>query len=140
MKVQIRQGVFETNSSSTHSITMCSGQEWKDWMDDKIRMSPDGNPKFLPRDEAIEANIKHALEYYDLSENNTEDRQIIEKYRNTGDIDEFGDAIDEYFDKYECYLTYDEWDDYFDYEKYRDSYTTASGEEVVAFGYYGNDY
>ena len=26
-KVQIRQGVFETNSSSTHSITICSKED-----------------------------------------------------------------------------------------------------------------
>ena len=26
---QIRQGVFETNSSSCHSITMCSEEEFK---------------------------------------------------------------------------------------------------------------
>ena len=30
MKV-IRQGVFETNSSSTHSLTICSGEEYSKW-------------------------------------------------------------------------------------------------------------
>ena len=28
-KIQVRTGVFETNSSSTHSITMCSPEDWK---------------------------------------------------------------------------------------------------------------
>ncbi len=28
MKIQIRRGTFETNSSSTHSLVMCSGLEW----------------------------------------------------------------------------------------------------------------
>jgi hypothetical protein len=27
----IRRGVFETNSSSTHSITMCSIEEYEKW-------------------------------------------------------------------------------------------------------------
>lgn len=27
--IQIRQGVFETNSSSTHNLTMCSDEEYK---------------------------------------------------------------------------------------------------------------
>lgn len=31
MKMQIRQGVFETNSSSVHSLTMCSSEEYKKW-------------------------------------------------------------------------------------------------------------
>lgn len=31
MKRQIRIGVFETNSSSTHSLTMCSEEEFKKW-------------------------------------------------------------------------------------------------------------
>ncbi|WP_313584682.1 hypothetical protein [Lacrimispora sp.] len=29
MKRQIRRGVFETNSSSTHSLTMCSEEEFE---------------------------------------------------------------------------------------------------------------
>ena len=31
MKRQIRRGVFETNSSSVHSITMCSSDEYDKW-------------------------------------------------------------------------------------------------------------
>lgn len=29
MKKQIRRGVFETNSSSVHSLTMCSSDEYE---------------------------------------------------------------------------------------------------------------
>ena len=36
MKRQIRRGVFETNSSSTHSITMCSGEEYDKWCSGKL--------------------------------------------------------------------------------------------------------
>lgn len=32
---QVRQSVFETNSSSVHSLTMCSGQQMQDWKDGK---------------------------------------------------------------------------------------------------------
>ena len=31
MKRQIRRGVFETNSSSTHSLTMCSKSEYDEF-------------------------------------------------------------------------------------------------------------
>lgn len=34
--IQVRQGVFETNSSSTHSITMCTKNEFNEWADGKI--------------------------------------------------------------------------------------------------------
>ena len=33
---QIRTGLFETNSSSTHVLTMCSDEEYKDWLDGKL--------------------------------------------------------------------------------------------------------
>ena len=33
---QIRTGLFETNSSSTHTLTMCSDEEYKDWLDGKL--------------------------------------------------------------------------------------------------------
>ena len=36
MKRQIRRGVFETNSSSVHSLTMCSGEEYKKWENGEI--------------------------------------------------------------------------------------------------------
>ena len=31
MKRQIRRGVFETNSSSVHSITMCTNSDYEKW-------------------------------------------------------------------------------------------------------------
>lgn len=31
MKVQIRRGVFETNSSSVHTLTMCTDSEYQSW-------------------------------------------------------------------------------------------------------------
>lgn len=35
--IQVRQGVFETNSSSTHSITMCTKNEFNEWVGGKIQ-------------------------------------------------------------------------------------------------------
>jgi len=31
MKIQIRRGVFETNSSSVHSLTICSKEDYEKW-------------------------------------------------------------------------------------------------------------
>ena len=39
MKRQIRRNVFETNSSSTHSITMCSRAEYERWKSGELLLS-----------------------------------------------------------------------------------------------------
>lgn len=36
MKKQIRRGVFETNSSSCHSLTMCMESDYNKWKDGKL--------------------------------------------------------------------------------------------------------
>ena len=35
MKFQVRTGLFETNSSSTHSLTMCMKKDWEDFKNGK---------------------------------------------------------------------------------------------------------
>ena len=94
MKVQIRQGVFETNSSSVHSLTMVSGEEFTAWKEGKLLFN---------RDE-----------------------------------DEFVPFSEELADE-EDYQTFDQFFDNEVFEVFEDSFTTKSGEEVVAFGYHGND-
>lgn len=34
--IQVRPGIFETNSSSVHAITFCTKQEFVDFMDGKL--------------------------------------------------------------------------------------------------------
>ena len=36
MKEVIRRGIFETNSSSVHSITMCSDDEYSKWKNGEV--------------------------------------------------------------------------------------------------------
>lgn len=36
MKRQIRRGVYETNSSSVHAITMCMGSDYDKWIDGEL--------------------------------------------------------------------------------------------------------
>ena len=37
---QIRIGEFETNSSSTHSLNICTIDEWNDWISGKLLFNP----------------------------------------------------------------------------------------------------
>ena len=34
--IQIRHGVFETNSSSTHSMVVCSEEDYQKWVDGEL--------------------------------------------------------------------------------------------------------
>ncbi len=47
MLIQIRRGTFETNSSSTHSLVMCSGQEWDKFMKGELVFDADSDT-FIP--------------------------------------------------------------------------------------------
>ena len=123
MKIQIRQGVFETNSSSVHSITICTQNEFDDWRNGKVyrnngwwssSTSPLRNKAFLTYDEAMEL-LKTSSWYKPMDEN---------------------DDIDEYLKEYEIY-SYENWGDY--YETDVTHYTTPNGEKIVAVCYYGHD-
>ena len=135
--IQIRNGVFESNSSSTHSITMCSEEEFEalttgtllihKW-DDILKAADD-------IDVFPEEKIK---EYY-----NRNKEMFWKDYELLSD-EEKEEVRKRYEDKYSekrHYITYREYMDKYSYnfETFVDSYTTKSGEKVIAFGYYGYD-
>jgi hypothetical protein len=53
---QVRQGVFETNSSSTHSIVLCTGEEYRMW-EQKEMVLDDWEHKLIPA-EGIDAEAE----------------------------------------------------------------------------------
>ena len=59
MKLQIREGVFETNSSSTHSLALFNGSDWQAFKEGKmvIENGPSAdkliNVKDVPKDQLI---------------------------------------------------------------------------------------
>lgn len=122
MNKQIRYGVFETNSSSTHSLTMCSNEEFKKWSRGEVLYWGECD-KFASREEII-AELK-SMKY-------SWNGKLV--YGNV-DWDDEDDVCDVFND--ERIKTYDEFfdDDY--YYTYCRSHTTPGGEEVVVFGYYG---
>ena len=48
MKREIRRNVFETNSSSTHSLSICTEQEFEDWKAGKLLFDRWGERFILP--------------------------------------------------------------------------------------------
>lgn len=122
MKRQIRHGVFETNSSSTHSLAMCSNDEFEKWSRGEVLYWGDKD-KFAAREE-----IMAELRTMRYSWNN----KLI-----YGDVD--WDDEDAVYDVFcdERIKTYNDFFDDYDYNTYAHSYTTPGGEKVIAFGYYG---
>lgn len=117
MKRQIRCRVFETNSSSTHSLTMCSNEEFEKWKRGEI-LYWGGRNKFATYEEIL-AELKTAYySWYDDVDWDDEDA--------VSDIlsDEGINSYSEFF-----------YDNY--YETYIRRHTTAGGEKIVAFGYCG---
>ena len=116
MKRQIRRGVFETNSSSTHSISIVSQEEYDLWK--KGNLYFDGYKSFYSEEEALkslrDSKYHENLDYSD-------------KY-----------AVDSAL-RDEDLKTYSEFWDNDELEGYSESFTTKSGDNVIAFGMYGND-
>lgn len=133
MKRQIRRGVFETNSSSVHSLTMCSKGEYDRWKKDNLflftgsgRRYPDNNKpipgNFYTKSEAIE--FEKSSNYPPSNAFDWEnEEEVLELLRENEWYDSgyFGDHL--------CS----------EYETFEKTFTTPGGEEIIAFGYYGHD-
>ena len=117
MKKQIRRGVFETNSSSVHSLTMCSGEEYEKWENGEV-LYWKWEDKFGTKEEIIEM-LKVKTYYSDI---NWDDKDAVHDVFS----DEGIKTCEEYFE--------DEW-----FETFKQRHITPNGDEVVAFGYYGHD-
>ena len=138
-KIQIRQGVFETNSSSTHSITMCESSSFNKWKDGElyINLDKEGDEQFLLTDVAKKWNKDFILNNPDkitwfTKENGESDYEDCE-------IDEMGYVIDYEYARY-CYISYNQWRTMYSYyDIYSNDYETKSGDKITAFGYYGHD-
>ena len=98
--IQIRQGVFETNSSSVHAIAICTQEEW-----DKLQSG----------------------EY------------LVNEYSINDIISKDDPRAINYPESWNEYHTYGELYDRSEYEFFTEHFKTPSGDEMVAWGYYGHD-
>lgn len=129
MKIQIRRSVFETNSSSVHSITMCSKDDFEKWKNnsDYYFLHRYGKPDIIGTKEEI-INLLKAKTYKDgtpvYSHTDWDNEDSIDELFSDEEIFTF----DNYFDKYNEY-----------FETFIENYITPKGENIIAFGYYGYD-
>lgn len=123
MKRQIRRGVFETNSSSTHSLTMMMKSDYKRWEDEHLYLF---NGYTYGWD--FNKPVKNAL--YTREE-------AVEFVKNSRYYDEVDEVNDEYLREMDFISFDDEGSEYL--EGFYEEFTTPSGETIVAFGEYGYD-
>lgn len=127
---QIRRGVFETNSSSVHSLTMCMADDFDKWRSGDMLWDRWGD-KFVTNADADKLLADYRNDF--LSENPDYIR----------DDEEWEDKFNRYlrynYDKQ--FYTYDEFNDYdyIEFETFVGHFTTPNGERIVSFGYYGHD-
>ena len=119
----IRKGTFETNSSSTHSITMCKESDFDKWKNGEMYWDR-WNESLVSKEEVEKEMAKLKEEF--ISEHPDYDKD---------DID-WEEKLEDYLNSDKEYYTYEEFNnyDYIEYETFEDSY-----DGVVAFGYYGMD-
>lgn len=106
MKIQVRRGVFETNSSSVHSLCMCSKNDYDRWKNGELFYN------------------SYCDELVENSDRVQESRRECEENGYQND-----------------YMTYEEFWDFvsYNFDELSKKYKTKTGEEVIAFGYYGHD-
>ncbi len=118
--INIRYGIFETNSSSTHTLIMCGDEEYKKLLHNELYV---GVNELVTMDEWFE-NYLQCPSLEDKLRGMTHE-EIVKFCEEEGYDPPY--TLDEYFERYE-YL-----------ENYEETYTTKKGEVIHAFGVFGRD-
>lgn len=133
---QVRRMTFETNSSSTHSLTMCTKEEYDNWKNGKL-LFDSCYKKFVPSLELTKADFEEAEDNYKSN------KQKYQKNWNQLTKEEQEEYTLEYIKENRSMdeiVTYPEWLDRNDYlDQFYKEYTTKNNEKIVAFGVYGYD-
>lgn len=147
MKIQIRVNVFETNSSSTHSLTICEEGSYRDWVAGKNAFNERDNEfvkididfksiKDITSEELYEVKNNYHFEsdssyYYPWESLNSEEQQ---KWYDDYQVQQ------KYGTKFKTYYVWDEGHKWLNNRgEIEMKYTSPSGDKLIAFGYYGYD-
>lgn len=121
--VTLRLGTFETNSSSTHSMVICTEEEYEKWAKGELYASRyyDG---FKTKEEVIEEARKEYYERFDSEGNfiSNDEYETVEEFLNDWHTEWYN--LDDWAGDLEC----DE-----------NSYTSPSGDKIRIICRYGYD-
>ena len=123
--INVRGNTFETNSSSTHAIIMCTDEDYKKLLNGYYLIR---DRELITHEEAFAVIFKNSENYY-----SKEELEKIEQALNDNDYDDFVTKV-----LADCDIkTFDDWG--CDYEGFHDTLKLSDGQVVHAFGYYGYD-
>lgn len=111
-KIQVRKGLFETNSSSVHTLVMCDESDFDKWKNGELVYD-------YMNCELVPTTDDKYVEWSKMTDEEKEDSFSLYDYL----------TYDDFFENWEA----------IDYERFEQSYKTEKGETVIAFGYYGHD-
>lgn len=141
MIVQVRSGVFETNSSSTHSLNICTKSDYDRWKNDKdivfvgdswlVGVKDFDGREFVTKSEIIDYLKK---ENESITDENRKFPETISEYFECDEDDWYSisPASEDGIYDFETYELNNE-----ELETYAQEFTTPSGDEMVVFGAYG---
>ena len=149
MIFQVRQGVFETNSSSTHTLTICSKEDYEDWeRGDKFWLDNDWgklqtNKSFVTPEELAELTEKYNEKEQKRIDAGDEYAKVLDINKVLNECRDYDSWEDSYWDTERSALEAYTMDDWYqrngDLETYERTFTSPSGDEMVAFGAFGYD-
>ena len=149
MIFQVRQGVFETNSSSTHTLTICSKDDfdkWEHgdvfWLDNDWGKLQTGK-SFVTPEELEELTEKYNEEEQKRIDAGDEYAKVLDMNKVLNERRDYDSWEDSYWDTERSALEAYTMDDWYqrngDLETYERTFTSPSGDEMVAFGAFGYD-
>ena len=137
MKRQVRVGMWETNSSSTHTVCICSSDDFEKWK--KGEVVYDEWTETFTTIENVKVKKKDLEEFYSYMYANS--NPYTKKFSELDDK-----ALEQLKIEYirsnklrPDGITYDDWYNDCNLETYTKSYTSEHGDEIVIFGKYGYD-
>lgn len=126
--IKIRYGVFETNSSSVHSLSVAQNDEIEKLKNDEllVNLSWNHSEYLISYEDAMNKLMKYLNKYED-----EEDKAIID----SGDQEEIYRLLYEYdiAERFNRYLE----PEYL--EPYEEEFTTKNGDRVLVFGRFGHN-
>lgn len=121
-----RKGVFETNSSSTHSISIFDESDFEKFQKGELLWDPNTD-SLITKEEAKEKIVKDLINYHDYKLEDLENLTIKE-------LLELDVVIDNSYEYPQNYDSFGE-SDYLEIDYA--SHTTKSGDKIVIFCKYG---
>jgi len=127
MKRIIRGGVFETNSSSSHSLTLTDLETFEKWKNGELLFDNYGG-EFYTKEEALEKLKKDGVDVKSKDEWCDECDCSPEECDCQPDIFRDNDLF--------SYSDYEEYVNEYSEDVFEEIHTTPGGEKVIAFGHY----